>query len=58
MVQRPIFTDDLPELTEPHEKVFKDNGKIKTKFYNREFMRLQYEMVNSRNGSSIPISGC
>jgi len=45
MAQQPLFSDDLPELTEPHKKVFKSSGKIKTKFYNREFTRLQYEMV-------------
>jgi polyphosphate kinase 2 len=35
----------LPEHTRKPEKVFKENGRIKTKFYNREFERLQHEMV-------------
>jgi len=43
--QRLIVSDSLPEQTLPSSKVFKSSGKIKTKFYDREFTRLQYEMV-------------
>jgi polyphosphate kinase 2 len=45
MNQKLIVSDTLPEQTLPHKKVFKKNGRIETKFYNREFERLQHEMV-------------
>ena len=35
----------LPEYKEPKEKVFKKNGKLKNKFYEKELLRLQIELV-------------
>lgn len=44
--QKLIMSDRLPELTaDDPDKIFKKSGKIETKFYNKEFTRLQYEMV-------------
>jgi polyphosphate kinase 2 len=43
--QRLILADSLPEQTFDPKKVFKKSGKIETKFYNREFERLQHEVV-------------
>ncbi len=45
LTQKLVRADRLPEQTARPEKIFKSSGKIKTKFYNREFTRLQYEMV-------------
>ena len=39
------YTKDLPEYQKKQTKVFKKNGKIKTKFYEEESLRLQYELV-------------
>ena len=44
-LQKLILSETLPEHTESPKKVFKKSGKIETKFYNREFMRLQHEVV-------------
>ncbi len=45
-MQKLILSDKLPELTVKNQKkIFKKSGKIKTEFYNKEFTRLQYEMV-------------
>ena len=44
-IQKLILSDTLPEHTQSPKKVFKKSGKIETKFYNREFMRLQHEVV-------------
>ncbi len=44
-MQKLIPSQTLPEHTRPSKKVYRNNGKIKTKFYNREFLRLQHEMV-------------
>ncbi len=43
--QRLLYSTRLPEQTQDPKKVFKKNGKLETKFYNREFERLQLEMV-------------
>jgi len=45
MPQTLILSQALPEYTRSPKKVFKKSGKLKTEFYNREFTRLQYEMV-------------
>jgi hypothetical protein len=36
---------DLPEYTLPKNKVFKKNGKLKDKFYKKELLKLQIELV-------------
>jgi polyphosphate kinase 2 len=43
--QQAIYTQNLPEYEQKKSKVFKSNGKIKTKFYNKELLKLQYEIV-------------
>jgi len=43
--QKAIYTNDIPEYSRKHSKVFKKNGKIKTKFYLKELDRLQHEIV-------------
>ncbi len=43
--QKAIYTKKLPEHIKRDSKVFKKNSKIKTKFYNKELERLQYEIV-------------
>jgi polyphosphate kinase 2 len=37
--------NNLPEYTLPKEKVFKKNGKLKDKFYEKELLNLQIELV-------------
>ena len=44
-MQQLIFSDSLPEHTRPSKKVYRKSGKIRTKFYDREFLRLQHEVV-------------
>jgi polyphosphate kinase 2 len=45
-MQKIIYSDRLPELIAKNsEKIFKKSGKLETKFYNKEFARLQHEMV-------------
>lgn len=39
------FTNNLPEYSQKHSKVFKSNDKIETKFYEQELLKLQYEIV-------------
>jgi polyphosphate kinase 2 len=36
---------ELPEYTLPKDKVFKKNGKLKNKFYKKELLKLQIELV-------------
>ncbi len=43
--QKTIYTKKLPEYENAHSKVFKKNGNIETKFYEKESLRLQYELV-------------
>jgi len=43
--QRAIYTKNLSEYNQKKSKVFKSNGKIKTKFYTTELQKLQYEIV-------------
>jgi polyphosphate kinase 2 len=43
--QKILFSDTLPEQTRNPKKIFRKNGKIETRFYHREFERLQHEMV-------------
>ena len=40
-----ICTKDLAEYKEKKSKVFKKNGKIENKFYEKESLKLQYELV-------------
>ena len=40
-----VYSENLPELQEKHSKVFKKNGHIETNFYEKESLRLQYELV-------------
>ena len=40
-----VYVEDLPEETGKHSKVFKHNGKLETKFYEKESLKLQYELV-------------
>lgn len=40
-----IFSDKLPEYKKKADKVFKKNGKIETKFYNEELLKLHLELV-------------
>jgi len=39
------YTQNLPEYTKDEKKVFKKNGKIKTKFYEKELYKLYFELV-------------
>jgi len=39
------YTKLLPEYQEKHSKVFKDNGNIERDFYEKESLKLQYELV-------------
>ncbi len=39
------FTKELPEYTENPKKVFKKNGNIESKFYNKELLKLHLELV-------------
>ena len=43
--QKVVYTSNLPELTKKSSKVFKDNGKIKSKFYEKEMLKLHLELV-------------
>ena len=43
--QEACYSEFLPELTQPHKKVFKKNGKMRRRFFETEAMRLHYEMV-------------
>lgn len=40
-----IFNEQLPEHTKNPKKVFKKNGKIETKFYHEELLKLHLELV-------------
>ena len=44
-LQQANFTKALPEYSENPSKVFKKNGDITRKFYEKENLRLQYELV-------------
>ncbi|UFH58585.1 polyphosphate kinase 2 [Sulfurovum mangrovi] len=39
------FSDHLTEHTKKHSKVFKKNGQLKERFYDKELYRLQHELV-------------
>ena len=39
------YTQQLAEYLEKPKKVFKKNGKIDTKFYNEELLKLHLELV-------------
>ena len=39
------YTQDLPEYEEKAKKVYKKNGNIETKFYNKELLKLHLELV-------------
>ena len=43
--QEIIYTENLAEYEEKSSKVFKRNGDIENKFYEKESLRLQYELV-------------
>jgi polyphosphate kinase 2 len=43
--QKAIYTTNLNEFKKKPEKVFKSNGKIKTKFYEKELLKLHLELV-------------
>jgi polyphosphate kinase 2 len=43
--QQVNYTTDLPEYQKKHEKVFKKNGDIEKDFYEKESLKLQYELV-------------
>jgi polyphosphate kinase 2 len=43
--QEIIYTENLAEYEEKSAKVFKRNGDIENKFYEKESLRLQYELV-------------
>ena len=43
--QTVVYTEVLPEYQRSFKKVFKTNGKIARKFYEKEFLKLQYELV-------------
>ena len=43
--QEIIYTENLAEYEENSSKVFKRNGDIENKFYEKESLRLQYELV-------------
>lgn len=43
--QKIVYTKQLAEYEEKTSKVFKNNGKIKRKFYESESLKLQYELV-------------
>jgi len=45
MKQTIVYAENLPEQREKHSKVFKKNGHIETKFYEKESLVLQYELV-------------
>ena len=45
MNQTIIYTKNLPEYTTKAKKVFKKSGKIETAFYEKESLKLQYELV-------------
>lgn len=40
-----VYTEDLSEYREKHSKVFKKNGNIERDFYEKESLKLQYELV-------------
>ena len=43
--QKIIYTTNLPELNLPPKKVFKKNGKIKTKFYEEHMLELHLALL-------------
>ena len=43
--QTVVYTELLPEYQKSSKKVFKKNGKIVRKFYEKESLKLQYELV-------------
>jgi len=43
--QKVIYTKELSEYKIKVSKVFKKNGKIERKFYKKESLKLQYELV-------------
>lgn len=43
--QKIVYTKQLAEYEEKTSKVFRNNGKIKRKFYESESLKLQYELV-------------
>ncbi len=43
--QKVIYTEELAEYKEKKSKVFKKSGKIERKFYEKESLRLQHELV-------------
>ena len=45
MNQTIVYTKNLPEYTTKTKKVFKKSGKIETAFYEKESLKLQYELV-------------
>ena len=44
-LQRIVYSEALPEYTEKASRVFKKSGNIEQKFYEKESLRLQYELV-------------
>ena len=40
-----VYTTDLAEYQEKKDDIFKKNGKIERKFYEKESLKLQYELV-------------
>lgn len=43
--QHIVYTEELAEYKVKSTKVFEDNGKLKKKFYKKESLKLQYELV-------------
>lgn len=44
-LQKAAYALNLPEYTVKHSKVFKGSGKMESKFYEEEALKLQYELV-------------
>ncbi|MBD3789800.1 MAG: polyphosphate kinase 2 [Campylobacterales bacterium] len=45
ILQSVCYSEELPEYTVHSSKVFNGNGKIRGKFYEKEALKLQYELV-------------
>ena len=48
----------LPEYSLPKDKVFKKNGKLKNKFYKKELLKLQIELVKLQTWLKKTIKEC
>jgi len=48
-----IYTENLPEYRDEAQKIYKKNGKLKTKFYEQELLKLHLELVKLQKWVSV-----